>query len=117
MVLAFAITALGGAYEYLHHRVGVVFVSLATAMLALFGLAAYGASETIPLDVAIDAQGVTLGGGRTSWREIVSMRTEVTRTRAYVILHTTESVVRLGPASVETAHAIAAAIRAVHPIA
>ena len=46
---------------------------------------------------------------------IVSMRVEVTGTRAYVVLHTTESAVRLGPASLETAHAIAAAIRAVHP--
>ncbi len=117
MVCAFAITALGGAYEYLHHRVGIVFVSLATTMLALFGIAAYGASETIPLDVAVDPQGVTLGGGRTPWRNIVSMRTEVARTRAFVVLQTTESVVRLGPASLETAHAIAAAIRNVHPIA
>ncbi len=117
MVCAFAVTALGGAYEFLHHRVGIVFVSLATAMLALFGVAAYGASETIPLDVAIDAQGVTLGGGRTAWREIVSMRTDVTRTRAYVVLHTTESVVRLGPASLATAQAIVTAVRRVHPIA
>jgi protease PrsW len=117
MICAFAITALGGAYELLHHRIGVVFVSLATTMLALFGLAAYGASETIPLDVAIDAQGVTLGGGRTPWRNLVSARVEVTGRRARVVLHTTESVVMLGPATPETAHAIVAAIRAVHPVA
>ena len=83
-VCAFALTVLGGGYELLHHRIGVVFVSLATAMLALFGLAAYGASETIPLDVAIDAQGVTLGGARTPWRAVVSMRVEVTGKRARV---------------------------------
>jgi RsiW-degrading membrane proteinase PrsW (M82 family) len=117
MICAFAITALGGAYELLHHRVGVVFVSLATAMLGLFGLAAYGASETIPLDVAIDAQGVTLGGGRTPWRELVSARVEVTGRRARVVLHTSERVVSLGPATPETANAIAAAIRAAHPLA
>jgi RsiW-degrading membrane proteinase PrsW (M82 family) len=117
MFCAFAITALGGAYEFMHHRVGVVFVSLATAMLALFGLAAYGASETIPLDVAIDAQGVTLGGGRTAWRDLVSARVELTGRRARVVLHTSESVVSLGPATPETANAIAAAIRAAHPLA
>jgi RsiW-degrading membrane proteinase PrsW (M82 family) len=117
IVCAFAITALGGAYELLHHRVGVVFVSLATTMLALFGLAAYGASETIPLDVAIDAQGVTLAGGRTPWRDLVSTRVEISGRRARVILHTTGSVVSLGPATPETANAIAAAIRAAHAVA
>jgi RsiW-degrading membrane proteinase PrsW (M82 family) len=117
IVCAFAITALGGAYEFLHHRVGVVFVSLATTMLALFGVAAYGAAETIPLDVAIDAQGVTLGGGQTPWRDVVSTRVEVTGRRARVVVHTTGSVVRLGPATPEVAQAIAAAIRTAHPMA
>ena len=116
IVCAFAITLLGGAYEFLHHRIGVVFVSLATTMLALFGLAAYATSETIPLDVAIDAQGVTLGGARTPWRDVVSMRVEVSGHRARVVLQTTESVVRLGPADVDTAQAMAATIRATHPI-
>jgi protease PrsW len=117
IVCAFAITALGGAYEFLHHRIGVVFVSLATTMLALFGVAAYGAAETIPLDVAIDAQGVTLGGGSTAWRDVVSARVEVTGRRARVVLHTTGRVVRLGPATPEVAQAIAAAIRTAHPVA
>ena len=117
IVCAFAITALGGAYEFLHHRIGVVFVSLATTMLALFGVAAYGAAETIPLDVAIDAQGVTLGGGSTAWRDVVSARVEVTGGRARVVLHTTGRVVRLGPATPEVAQAIAAAIRTAHPVA
>jgi protease PrsW len=114
---AFALTLLGGAYEFLHHRIGIVFVTLATAILALFGLAAYRASGTIPLDVAIDAQGVTLGGALTPWRAIVSMRVEIAGKRADVVLHTTESAVRLGPATHDTAHAIAASIRAIHPVA
>ena len=96
---AFALTVLGGAYELLHHRIGVVFVTMATLMLALFGLSAYGASETIPLDVAIDAQGVTLAGSRTPWRTIVSLSVDTAGKRAWVVLHTTERVVRLGPAS------------------
>jgi protease PrsW len=117
VVCAFSLTLLGGAYEFLHHRIGVVFVSLATAMLALFGLAAYAASETIPLDVAIDAQGVTLGGALTPWRAVVSMRVDAATRRAQVVLHTTESVVRLGPTNLDTAQAIAATIRAIHPVA
>ena len=91
VVCAFSLTLLGGAYEFLHHRIGVVFVSLATTMLALFGLAAYAASETIPLDVAIDAQGVTLGGALTPWRAVVSMRVDAATRRAQVVLHTTEA--------------------------
>ncbi len=113
---AFALTVLGGAYEYLHHRIGVVFVGLATAILAAFGFAAYGVSETIPLDVAIDAQGVTFGGARTPWRAVISLTVEFTGRGARVVLRTPESVVRLGPASVETARAIAASIRAVHAV-
>ncbi len=117
IVCALSLTVLGGAYELLHHRIGVVFVGLATAMLALFGLAAYGASETIPLDVAVDPQGVTLAGSRTPWRTIVSLSVERVGKRAWVVLHTTERLVRLGPATVETAEAIARSIRTVHTTA
>jgi RsiW-degrading membrane proteinase PrsW (M82 family) len=111
---SFSLTVLGGAYELLHHRIGLVFVTMATAILSLFGASAYGASETIPLDVAVDAQGVTLGGARTPWRLVVSLNIEVVGKRACVVLQTTESAVRLGPATVATADAIARAIRAVH---
>ncbi len=111
---AFALTVLGGAYEYVHHRIGAVFVTLATSMLGLFGLMAFGVSETIPLDVAIDAQGVTFGGARTPWKTIVSVEIEPRGARATVRLHTTDAVVRLGPAQQETAHMLAAAIRKRH---
>jgi RsiW-degrading membrane proteinase PrsW (M82 family) len=114
VLCAFALTVLGGAYEYLHHRIGIVFVGIATVMLVLFGVAAYGASATIPLDVAIDAQGVTLGGARTAWREVVSLDVEGSGGRAQVVLHTAERAVRLGPTTLANAHVIAASIRSVH---
>jgi RsiW-degrading membrane proteinase PrsW (M82 family) len=116
VVCAFALTVLGGAYEYLHHRIGVVFVSLASAILALFGVAAYRASSTIPLDVAIDSQGVTLGGARTAWRSVVSMEVVGAGGSAEVVLHTTDAVVRLGPTTLANAHVIAASIRSVHAV-
>jgi hypothetical protein len=100
------------AYELLHHRVGVVFVVLAGAMLGLLGLAAYGASETIPLDVAIDAQGITFAGGRTPWTMIVSCDTEPTGRRAYVRLVTRTGVQRLGPTRPDVADSIVGAIAA-----
>jgi RsiW-degrading membrane proteinase PrsW (M82 family) len=100
---AFATTVLGAAYELLHHRVGIVFVVIATAMLALFGLAAYAASATIPLDVVIDAQGVTFAGGRTGWRELRGFDLQERGKRAYVALRTAGAPVLLGPASREVA--------------
>jgi len=109
---AFSLTVLGTAYELLHHRVGVVFVGLATSMLVLFGLAAYGASTTIPLDVAVDAQGVTFAGARTPWGAILGFDVVPSGARAVVRLHTRTGVIRLGPARAATADALLAALRA-----
>jgi RsiW-degrading membrane proteinase PrsW (M82 family) len=110
---AFALTVLGTAFEVLHHRVGVVFVALATTMLALFGAAAYGASASIPLDVAIDARGITFAGGLTQWSAILAFAVEQTpgRAQAYVRLQTTDGSPRLGPARAATASAIVDAMR------
>jgi RsiW-degrading membrane proteinase PrsW (M82 family) len=109
---AFALTVVGAAYELLHHRVGVVFLVLASAMLALFGLAAYGTSATIPLDVAVDARGITFAGGCTRWATVLSCEVEPSGRRAYVSLATREGVLRLGPARSDVAIEIVAAIRA-----
>jgi RsiW-degrading membrane proteinase PrsW (M82 family) len=113
MVLcAFALTVVGTAYELLHHRVGVVFVVLASAMLALFGFAAYGTSATIPLDVAIDVKGVTFAGACTPWTALGAVAVEASGRRAHVRLETTTGVQRLGPTSATTASSIVAAIGA-----
>jgi RsiW-degrading membrane proteinase PrsW (M82 family) len=109
---AFALTVLGTAFELLHHRVGVVFVGLGTAMLALFGVAAYGASATIPLDVAVDARGITFAGGLTPWAAIRSFALEPKGARAHVRVETAQGLVRLGPARANTAAAIVDAMEA-----
>jgi hypothetical protein len=108
ILCAFALTVLGSAYELLHHRAGIVFVALATTMLALFGLAAYGASATIPLDVAIDAQGVTFAGGCTPWSAILGAAIDEgsSSRRAFVRVQTRDGSLRLGPASPAVAQAI-----------
>jgi RsiW-degrading membrane proteinase PrsW (M82 family) len=110
---AFALTVVGVAYEYLHHRVGVVFVAFATVLLALFGLAAWAASATIPLDVAIDAQGVTFAGGRTPWSAVSGVALEGLGAKAWVRLSTHAGDLRIGPTNLDTARAIAGAIGAV----
>jgi RsiW-degrading membrane proteinase PrsW (M82 family) len=114
ILCAFALAVLGSAFELLHHRIGVVFVVLATAMLSLFGIAAYAVSATIPLDVAIDARGITFAGGITSWTAIRAFALEPTSTRgrAYIRLQTASGTQRLGPAHADTAGAILEAMRA-----
>jgi RsiW-degrading membrane proteinase PrsW (M82 family) len=111
IVCAFALTVLGSAYELLQHRAGVVFVAIATVILALFGLASYGATATIPLDVAIDARGITFAGGSTPWAAIRSVGVEPrgARGRAVVRVETRDRPMLLGPASIDTARAIAEA--------
>jgi protease PrsW len=112
VAFAFALTILGAAFELLHHRVGAVFVVIATLMLAAFGLVAYGASATIPLDVAIDAQGITFAGGLTRWVAITGFAAEARGSRAIVRLDTLAGPVRLGPTSPDNAEAMVTAIRA-----
>ena len=115
ILCAFALTVLGSAFELLHHRVGVVFVTASTIILTLFGVAAAGATSTIPLDVAVDAQGLTFAGARTPWSQVVDSEVESRGKRAVVRLVTRDRVIRLGPTSVSTARANEAAVRAALP--
>ena len=104
---------LGSAYEILHHRIGVVFVSLATAMLSAFGAAAYGASETIPLDVAVDGRGVTLAGAETPWSTVVGVDVEPPQVAVRRRAADDDGVdAPPGPTSALTAATIAEVIRA-----
>jgi RsiW-degrading membrane proteinase PrsW (M82 family) len=116
VVSAFAVTVLGSYYELLHHRVGALFVVSASMLLALFGVASYGASETIPLDVVVDDRGVTFAGVRTPWSAIASVRlaphkgASRTGKTAFVEMQTDARSVRLGPAPATRAAALEAAI-------
>ncbi len=112
MVLcAFAVTVLGTVYELLQHRVNVVVVLIGAILLGLFGLAAWAVSATIPLDVAIDAQGITFAGATTEWRAITGVNVEPRGSRANVRLETAEGPVRIGPTDAQTATAIVGSIR------
>jgi RsiW-degrading membrane proteinase PrsW (M82 family) len=114
MVLcAFATTVLGTAYELLHHRVGLVFVGIGSAVLALFGAAAYGVSETIALDAVVDAQGFTFSGARTPWRALRGVTVAGSGRRAFVVLETTEgTTTRVGPTTEERAREVLNAVHA-----
>lgn len=112
MVLcAFAVTVLGTVYELLQHRVNVVVIVIAALLLGLFGLAAWAVSATIPLDVAIDAQGITFAGATTAWRTITGVAVEPNGARTNVRLDTADGPVRIGPTDAQTASAIVGSIR------
>jgi len=97
---AIALTVLGSAYELLHHRVGLVFVAMATATMVVLGAFAYRTSQTVPLDVVVDAEGVTFAGRRAPWSAIedVDDATEAYGKWAFVNVHLKDTVLRLGPA-------------------
>ncbi len=69
-VLAFGIFLLGAHWQLARHRPSFAFVGGSSAMLALLAVAALGISQTLPLDVAVDAYGVTFAGAARPWRQI-----------------------------------------------
>lgn len=111
IAFAFGMTVLGTAYELLQHRVGVAFVAIASVVLGLFGLAAWGVSETIPLDAVLDATGITFSGARTSWRSLRAATLARRGGRTFLLLDTTAGRTQIGPTSEEEAKSILAAIQ------
>jgi RsiW-degrading membrane proteinase PrsW (M82 family) len=110
--LALELMILGVGFETLRHRVGAAFVGYATALLAAFGAAAYAATATMPLDVAVDAQGVTFGGARTPWALVFGVDLQLRRWRSAVVVRTANGDLRLGPVTSRTARALARTIDA-----
>jgi RsiW-degrading membrane proteinase PrsW (M82 family) len=112
ILCAFSITVLGTVYEVLHHRVNIVVILIAAVLLGLFGLASWAVSATIPLDVAVDALGITFAGAQTPWRAIATFTVEQAGTRTFVRLETREGPVRIGPTDPQTATSIVSTIHA-----
>jgi len=69
-------------------------------------------SATIPLDVAVDALGITFAGAQTPWRAIATFTVEQAGTRTFVRLETREGPVRIGPTDPQTATSIVSTIHA-----
>jgi hypothetical protein len=107
---ACGLMALGAVYEATHHRIGLPFIGGATVLLATLGAAGYGAAATMPLDVAVDAHGVTFAGARQPWGAIFGVDLAARGSRSYVVLRSPRGDLRLGPTRLETARALARAI-------
>lgn len=108
IALAFALFWVGAAYQVSHYRPGGLFVASSAALLALLSLAALGVSATLPLDVVLDAHGVTFAGAARAWESIRGVRREGSR----VVLVSEAGDVDLGPGGPRALDEITARIEA-----
>lgn len=104
---AFGVFLLGAYHQIARHRPSVPFVAGSSALVALLAVSALGISLTLPLDVAIDAYGVTFAGAARPWRKIrgFALRGD------HVALECEAGPILLGPAPAATLDAIVAALR------
>jgi RsiW-degrading membrane proteinase PrsW (M82 family) len=103
-LLALGIFFLGAYDQLARHRPSVTFVVGSSVLLALLAVAALGVSATVPLDVAIDAYGVTFAGAARSWRKIRGFSAHADR----VELDCDSGPIFLGPAPPAVVQSIAA---------
>lgn len=101
--LALGIFVLGVWYQYARHRPSLVFVGGSSVMVALLAAAALGVSKTLPLDVAVDAFGVTFAGAARAWSRIRSF----SQTEHQVELDCEAGPIVLGPADPQVVAALA----------
>ena len=99
---AFGVFILGAYYQISRHRPTVGFVVGSSVLLALLAVSALGISMTLPLDIAIDAYGVTFAGAARPWRKIRGY----TRTWDHVELDCEGGAISLGPAPARTLDAV-----------
>jgi RsiW-degrading membrane proteinase PrsW (M82 family) len=102
--LAFGIFVLGAYYQLSRHRPQAGFVVGSSVMLLLLGASALGVSSALPLDVAIDAYGITFAGAARPWRKI---RRHVLQ-RDHVEVDCEGGPILLGPAPSNVLQAITA---------
>jgi RsiW-degrading membrane proteinase PrsW (M82 family) len=73
-VAAFGLVVLGSGYAMTHVRPSAAFVAASSTLLALLATAAFGLPVTMPLDIAVDAYGVTFAGAARPWSRIKAFR-------------------------------------------
>jgi hypothetical protein len=89
-----------------HRRIDLPLFAAMAVLVLLLGVAAWALSRTMPLDVVLDAHGVTFAGAARAWKSIHA----VERTPRGLRLRSTHGDVWVGPASRETIEPLARAI-------
>lgn len=103
-VLAFGIFLLGAYYQLARHRPSSAFVIGSSLMVLALAVCALQVTRTLPLDVAVDAYGVTFAGAARPWRKIRGFSVHIDR----VELDCEAGPILLGPAPHAVVRAIAA---------
>ncbi len=110
---AAALFVLGAGHQALHQRVTYTFVAVSSVLAAALGACAYALAATMPLDVAVDENGVTFAGRAVPWLSIRAVDVaDHDGERATVLLAWTGGVSRLGPGRKDRMQALAHMIRA-----
>ncbi|HEX7666887.1 MAG TPA: PrsW family intramembrane metalloprotease, partial [Polyangiaceae bacterium] len=92
---ALAVAYVGLYFETSHQRADASFFGAAVVSLLVFGFSASRVTATLPLDLVVDAQGITFGGSARRWAEIQS----VERLYRSLLVKSRAGDIALGPAS------------------
>ena len=115
-LVAIALFGIGIYYEVEHHRVGMSFVGISATMLLLIGLAANGLSQSIPLDAAVDVEGVTFAGATRKWARIAGIERvpawNIFGPRGSVKLRSQDGDVLIGPGDPTTVERLIVSLNA-----
>lgn len=103
-LLAAGIFVLGAFWQLSRHRPGLGFVVGSSVMLGLLAIAVFGVSATVPLDIVIDAYGVTFGGAARRWSKIRSFA----KHDDHIVLDCEGGPIHLGPGTPEVIDEVAA---------
>jgi RsiW-degrading membrane proteinase PrsW (M82 family) len=118
-LIAFVLLALGAYVEHTHQRIGYGFLGVASFAIFALGFSAYGLTVAMPLDVVVDALGVTFAGATRRWERIHGFDRRAfigtTGVRAEIHLRSADGDIRLGPGDPTTmdrlAHVLASELR------
>ncbi len=69
-VCAAVLFVLGAGHQALHQKISYAFVVFSGSLVAMLGMCAYALAATMPLDVAVDEDGVTFAGRAVRWSAI-----------------------------------------------
>jgi hypothetical protein len=97
----------GAGHQALHERVTVAFVVLTSGLTLVLGGCAYALAATMPLDVALDDEGVTFAGRKIPWPSITRVTVLPRSARsAQVRIDHEEGATLLGHGDVERMQAL-----------
>jgi RsiW-degrading membrane proteinase PrsW (M82 family) len=101
LVFSAALFGYGAGHQVMHQKVTYPFLAISSSLVGLVGFCAYGLAATMPLDVAVDDEGVTFAGRAAPWKTILGASFVPMGKHALVRLDTPDGAMTLGPGPLE----------------